>query len=73
MNEENSGKNLPLNVHWNSADAMQTILGLYFPQGKILDVNHSLGVFYRKLCIVLFSLSVVSEISIQTSSSLGVI
>ena len=49
MNEENSGKNLPLNVHWNSADAMQTILGLYFPQGKILDVNHSLGVFYRKV------------------------
>lgn len=41
--------NLPLNVHWNSADAMKTILDVHFQTGKILDVNHSLGVFYKKV------------------------
>ena len=41
--------NLPLNVHKDSAEAMRTILGLHFPDGKILDVNHSLGVFYKKV------------------------
>ena len=40
---------LPLNVHKDSAEAMRTILGLHFPTGKILDVNHSLGVFYKKV------------------------
>jgi hypothetical protein len=40
---------LPLNVHKNSSDAMQTILDLHFPEGTILDVNHSKGVFYKKV------------------------
>jgi hypothetical protein len=39
----------PLNVHYESSDSMKTILGLHFPKGKILDVNHSLGVFYKKV------------------------
>lgn len=41
--------NLPLNVHWDSAESMRTILGLHFPDGNILDVNYSLGVFYNKV------------------------
>jgi hypothetical protein len=28
---------------------MRTILGLHFPSGSIVDVNHSLGVFYSKV------------------------
>lgn len=40
---------LPLNVHPDSASAMRTILGLHFPEGNIVDVNHSLGIFYSKV------------------------
>jgi len=40
---------LPLNVHWDSAEAMKTILAVHFPDGAIVDVNHSLGVFYSKV------------------------
>jgi hypothetical protein len=36
------------NVFHNSADAMDAILDLHFPDGTILDVNYGLGVFYRK-------------------------
>lgn len=41
--------NIPLNIHRDSADAMKTILDLHFPCGSILDVNHSYGVFYKKV------------------------
>ncbi len=40
---------LPLNVHWDSAEAMKTLLTVHFPDGAIVDVNHSLGVFYSKV------------------------
>lgn len=39
---------LPLNIHFDSASAMATILDLHFPDGTILDVNWGLGVFYKK-------------------------
>lgn len=39
---------LPLNIHWDSAAAIRTILDLHFPNGTILDVNYGLGVFYKK-------------------------
>lgn len=39
----------PLNIHNDSAESMKTILSLHFPEGRILDVNHSLGVFYKKV------------------------
>lgn len=39
----------PLNAYKNSSDAMETILNLHFPTGSILDVNHSIGVFYKNV------------------------
>lgn len=40
---------IPLNIHSNSASAMKTILDLHFPEGTILDVNYSLGTFYKNV------------------------
>lgn len=39
----------PLNIAYDSSEAIKTILGLHFPAGNIIDVNHSLGVFYKKV------------------------
>lgn len=36
------------NVYGDSAETMQAILALHFPEGSIIDMNFGLGVFYRK-------------------------
>lgn len=35
------------NAYDDSADAMEAILAVHFPEGSIIDVNFGLGVFYR--------------------------
>jgi hypothetical protein len=39
----------PLNIFPNSSEAIRTILDLHFPTGRIIDVNYSLGVFYKNV------------------------
>lgn len=37
------------NAHQNSADAIEDILSIHFPVGSILDVNYSMGTFYKNV------------------------
>lgn len=46
---ETATNTLPLNAYKDSASVMKSILSLHFPVGDIVDVNYSLGTFYKKV------------------------